>query len=205
MFTGIVQPGSISDIDHDAKTQCLNVLITAPGFADTLGQSIAVNGICLTVTAFSDSDFSVTLSPETLQVTNASSWRKGDHVNLERALRIGDRLDGHLVSGHVDGLAELTAIIPHGKNHQWTLAMPDALTHYIARKGSVTLDGVSLTVNEVEQKHFSIMLIPHTLSQTSFANKQVGEHLNLEVDMMARYAERLLSGLQASHARVSHE
>lgn len=193
MFTGIVQSGTLKTIQMDAAAQTLHLMIAAPKYADTLGQSIAINGVCLTVTAFSESDFSVSISPETLRVTNAASWRAGDVVNLEKALTLNTRLDGHLVSGHVDGLARIIAIIPHGNNSEWLLEIPASLAKYIALKGSVCLDGVSLTVNSVTHQQFSVMLIPHTISMTNFAHKQVGDSLNLEIDIMARYVERLLS------------
>lgn len=200
MFTGIVQSATLHAVQMDDAAQTLQIMIAAPKYADTLGQSIAINGVCLTVTAFSESDFSASLSPETLRVTNAASWRAGDRVNLEKALTLNTRLDGHLVSGHVDGLARIISITAHGSNNEWTLEAPASLAKYIALKGSVCLDGVSLTVNSVTHQQFSVMLIPHTIATTNFADKKIGDSLNLEIDMMARYAERLLSFTRESAA-----
>ncbi len=194
MFTGIVQLAHIARIVTDAQASNTHITITAPNVADTIGQSIAVNGICLTVTAFTANDFTVTLSPETLRCTNAHTWAEGDGVNIESALTLSSRMDGHMVSGHVDGVARIISITPHGANSAWVMEAPAPLSKYIAVKGSVTLDGISLTVNQVEGNQFSVMLIPHTLAVTSFSAKKAGDAVNIEVDMLARYVERLLQG-----------
>lgn len=193
MFTGIVRLATIRSIVHDAASANTHIVIAAPGVATALGQSIAINGICLTVTQFDDASFSVSLSPETMRVTTAGTWRESDSVNIEPALLLGDRMDGHIVSGHVDGVARIASIIPHGTNAEWVIEAPEALAKYIATKGSVTIDGASLTVNHVDANRFHLMLIPHTLAATTFAHKREGEAVNLEVDMLARYVERLLS------------
>lgn len=193
MFTGIVRLATIRSIVHDAASANTHIVIAAANVATALGQSIAINGICLTVTQFDDASFSVSLSPETMRVTNAATWCEGDSVNIEPALLLGDRMDGHIVSGHVDGVARIASIIPHGKNAEWVIEAPEALAPYIATKGSVTIDGASLTVNHVDANRFHLMLIPHTLAATTFAQKREGDGVNLEVDMLARYVERLLS------------
>lgn len=192
MFTGIVRLGSITSIVHDAGQHATHMVIAAPQVATALGQSIAINGICLTVTAFSAADFSVTLSPETMRVTTAGSWQVGDSVNIEPALLLGDRMDGHIVSGHVDGVGRITAIAQQGSSSAWEMEVPEALAKYIAPKGSIALDGASLTVNQVVGNRFTVMLIPHTLAVTIFGDKQVGDAVNIEVDMLARYVERLM-------------
>jgi len=157
-----------------------------------IGDSIAVSGVCLTACAFTERGFVADLSRETLDVTTAGSWRVGQRVNLEPALRLGDALGGHLVSGHVDGVAELLERAPDERSERLKFRVPRALARYIARKGSVTLDGVSLTVNDVAGDCFGVNLIPHTLTHTTFGTTAIGASVNLEVDQMARYAERLL-------------
>jgi riboflavin synthase len=156
-----------------------------------LGASISVDGVCLTVVGVEDGAFAADVSGETLRVTTLGARKAGDRVNLEPALRAGDSLGGHWVSGHVDGIAEVIAIARDARSLQAKLAAPRELARYIARKGSVTLDGVSLTVNDVDGVNFSINLIPHTLQVTTLARLAPGTTLNLEIDLLARYVERL--------------
>lgn len=193
MFTGLVTAqGRITRI---TRGDDWHMTIAAAGDVPrAMGDSISVNGICLTVTAFDADSFSVTLSSETVNVTTANGWREGDTVNLEPALALGDRLGGHIVSGHVDGIAQLLSVTPSGESAVWEFRAPATLAKYIAAKGSVTLDGVSLTVNRVEGDRFFVMVIPHTASVTTFGAKKAGDSVNLEVDMLARYVERLLQG-----------
>lgn len=192
MFTGIVTAqGSITRIERGDDW---HMQIACGSIPRALGDSIAVNGICLTVTAFDAASFCVTLSSETLRVTTAHAWQEGDTVNLEAALAMGDRLGGHIVSGHVDGVATILSVTPSGDSAVWEFAAPTALAKYIAGKGSVTLDGVSLTVNRVEGDRFTVMIIPHTSAVTTFGARKAGDGVNLEVDMLARYVERLLKG-----------
>ncbi len=161
-----------------------------------IGASIACSGPCLTVVARGRAGnrawFAVDAAAETLQVTTAGAWKRGSKLNLERSLRVGDELGGHLVSGHVDGIAELTAREDLPEMARMTLRAPSELARFIAPKGSVALDGVSLTVNEVKGETFSVLMIPHTLKVTTFGELRAGARLNLEVDQMARYAARLL-------------
>jgi riboflavin synthase len=161
-----------------------------------LGASIACAGICLTVVETGVRDgrtwFAVDVAAETLAVTTAATWREGARINLERALKIGDELGGHLVSGHVDGIAELVAREDLPDMARLTLAAPAALARFIAPKGSVALDGASLTINEVDGNVFGVLIIPHTLRVTTLGAIRQGDALNLEVDLMARYAARLL-------------
>jgi riboflavin synthase len=161
-----------------------------------LGASIACDGVCLTVTSVrpdgQGSAFTLDVSNETLSKTTLGSWEPGRAINLERALRAGDELGGHIVSGHVDGLARIHSIAPDGDSVRFVLEALHALARYVAPKGSVALDGTSLTVNEVNQNRFGINLIPHTLTKTTWGRKKPGDLVNLEVDMFARYMARLL-------------
>jgi riboflavin synthase len=161
-----------------------------------LGASIACAGICLTAVEVGDRDdrawFAVDAAAETLAVTTAASWRQGTWINLERALKIGDELGGHLVSGHVDGIVHVLAREDLPDMARFTLLAPAALARFIAPKGSVALDGTSLTVNEVDGNRFGVLIIPHTLEATTLRANRKGDALNLEVDLMARYAARLI-------------
>jgi riboflavin synthase len=202
VFTGIVSDlGEVLEVDKRADG--LSRLTVACGYdPDTIeiGASIACSGPCLTVVergrqgnrAF----FAVDVAAETLRVTTAGSWQRGTKLNLERSLRLGDELGGHLVSGHVDGIADLVAREDLPDMARLSLRVPLTLSRFIAQKGSVALDGVSLTVNEVEGDTFSVLLIPHTLKVTAFGGLRPGMPLNLEVDQMARYAARLLESAQ---------
>ena len=160
------------------------------------GASIACSGICLTVVGAGEEDgrtwFAADAAAETLRVTTAGSWRHGSRINLERALKVGDELGGHLVSGHVDGVARLVERRPEGDSVRFVIEAPSELMPYIATKGSVALAGVSLTVNEVAGDTFAVLIIPHTLQVTTLGSLGVGERVNLEIDQMARYAARLL-------------
>ena len=195
MFTGIVQDlGRVASREMrgvDARlviaTQKLDLSSTA------LGDSISVQGVCLTVTALTADSFTADVSHETLSLTTLGQLEVGSTVNLEPALRAGDRLGGHLVSGHVDGIASVASTGRDGDSLRVKISVPADLARYIARKGSVTLDGVSLTVNEVEGVTFGVNLIPHTQLVTTLGKLQAGTKVNLEVDQMARYAERLLA------------
>jgi riboflavin synthase len=204
VFTGIVSDlGEILEVEKRADG--LRRLVIACGYDPStidIGASIACSGPCLTVVergrkgnrAF----FAVDVAAETLRVTTAGGWQRGSRLNLERALRIGDELGGHLVSGHVDGVGELIERDDLPDMARLTVRVPPALAKFIAPKGSVALDGVSLTVNEAEGDTFSVLLIPHTLQVTTFGGVGAGARLNLEVDQMARYAARLLQSDKAT-------
>ncbi|WHL18345.1 riboflavin synthase [Stenotrophomonas acidaminiphila] len=157
-----------------------------------LGESIAVNGVCLTVIAFDASSFQADASTETLGLTTLGRLAPGAALNLERAMRPSDRLGGHLVSGHVDGIGTVLSIHDDARAQRWRFAAPAPLLRYIAKKGSICVDGVSLTVNEVDDAGFEVALIPHTVAHTRFAHTGVGDAVNLEIDLVARYVERLL-------------
>lgn len=193
MFSGIV--AAVGRIERaEALTDGLRLRIDAKdlGLDDVaVGDSMAVNGVCLTVVEHDDRCFSVEVSGESLRCTVGLD-RPGD-VNLEKALRLADRLGGHLVSGHVDGVGEVLEFRPVGESRELVVKAPAALARYIARKGSITVDGVSLTTNSVVDTRFSINLIPHTLAATTLGTLTPGMRVNLEVDLIARYVERMLS------------
>ena len=195
MFTGIIQSvGRIVRLEPRGGDVRLHVDTQALDLADAqLGDSIAVSGVCLTVITLNAHGFSADVSNETLALTTLGKLKSGDPVNLEKALRLADRLGGHLVSGHVDGLGKVVSITPDGRSQRWTVEVPMALARYVAAKGSVCIDGTSLTVNEVTGSRFGVNLIPHTVEHTSFHARQVGDAVNIEVDVIARYVERLLS------------
>jgi riboflavin synthase len=198
MFTGIVNDlGEVIEVQH--KAEGLRRLRIGCGYdPDSIGvgASMACSGICLTVVdrgrSGNRSVFAVDAAAETLRMTTAGGWQRGTRLNLERSLRLGDELGGHMVSGHVDGLAELTAREDLTDMARLSLRVPAELARFIAPKGSVALDGVSLTINEVVGDTFSVLIIPHTLQVTTLGALRVGAQLNLEVDQMARYAARLL-------------
>jgi riboflavin synthase len=195
MFTGLVQGvGTLAARESrggDARLRFGAGTLPFTGIAP--GESIAVNGACLTVVAFDATGFEADASTETLALTTLGRLAPGTPVNLERAMRADDRLGGHLVSGHVDGIGRVLAIEPDARAQRWRFAVPPALSRYIARKGSICVDGVSLTVNAVDAEGFEVALVPHTIAQTAFAATGAGDQVNLEVDLVARYVERLLS------------
>ncbi|MCH1542651.1 MAG: riboflavin synthase [Alphaproteobacteria bacterium] len=195
MFTGIITDiGTIAKVTKSGDTR-FDVLTAYDTDTIDMGASIAHSGVCLTVIEKgkgADGDwFAVEASKETLDVTSAGAWQEGTKLNLERALKMGDELGGHIVSGHVDGLAEIIAITPEGDSQRYTFKTSAALMPFIAPKGSVTLDGTSLTVNEVEGLTFGVNLIPHTQDVTTWGLSKVGDIINLEIDVLARYVARL--------------
>lgn len=193
MFTGIITDvGSVRSVDRGGVTR-LGIATRFNTAEIDLGASIACNGCCLTVVAREPGAFFVEASGETLARTTLGTWQAGTPVNLERSLRLGDELGGHLVFGHVDGTAEILDISPEGDTHRWRFRAPAGLARYLARKGSVALDGVSLTVNEVEGADFTVVIIPHTRDHTSFRGLSIGQRVNIEIDMLARYVDRMLA------------
>jgi riboflavin synthase len=203
MFTGIILAvGKVArletrggDLRIAVDAVQLAARIDAKRFA--VGESIAVNGVCLTVVAFANGTFEADVSQETLRVTTLGNLSVGASVNLEPALRAGDPLGGHLMSGHVDGRARVLSVTNEGRSLRVLVEAPAELSRYIAAKGSVGLDGVSLTVNEVEGRRFTVNLIPHTTGATNFTDLAAGRELNLEVDTLARYVERGLVQFRA--------
>ena len=194
MFTGIIEgTGRLAASENRGGDARLTIGVGSLPFADVqLGESISVNGVCLTVVAFDASSFEADASNETLSLTTLGDLPIGATLNLERAMRPSDRLGGHLVSGHVDGVGKVLDIQQDARAQRWRFAAPSALLRYNAKKGSICVDGVSLTVNEVDEGGFEVALIPHTVSHTAFAQTAVGDAVNLEIDVVARYVERLL-------------
>ncbi|MDX1402610.1 MAG: riboflavin synthase [Kiloniellales bacterium] len=191
MFTGIITDlGSLRSLEQHGDTRF--VFETSYGTHEIeIGASIACSGVCLTVVDKGPGWFATDASAETLSKTTLGSWIPGRRVNLERALKLGDELGGHLVSGHVDGIAAVLSIEKDGDSLRFLLEAPQDLAYFIAKKGSVTLDGVSLTVNAVEGQRFAVNIIPHTAALTTFGKMTQGDKVNLEIDLIARYLQRL--------------
>ncbi len=194
MFTGLVEDvGTVVSVSPRGNGRVITVR-TAIALAEVgVGASIAVDGVCLTAEGFAGDTFTVTAGKETLAVTTVGRFQKGRRVNLERALRLGDRLGGHLVQGHVDGVGTVKSLRREQESLVVWIEVPKDLRRYVAVKGSVTLDGVSLTVNELSEGGFRVNLIPHTVEVTTLGDRSPGDPVNLEVDLLARYVERLLA------------
>jgi riboflavin synthase len=191
MFTGIITDlGRVRAVSCNGDTR-LEITTEFDTTDISLGASIACSGVCLTVIDKGPRWFAVSVSAETLSCTTIGRWREGTRVNLERALKVGDELGGHIVSGHVDCVASIISITPDGSSQRFVIEVADVLQRLVAEKGSVAVDGVSLTVNEVEGVCFGVNLIPHTLSVTTLGHVVPGDRVNLEVDMLARYVARL--------------
>lgn len=194
MFTGIVETtgevASIEDTDEGRRIE-----VAAPFSADLeLGQSVAISGACLTVEAFDAERFELFLSEETLERTYLDSIAVGDAVNLERALPADGRFDGHFVQGHVDGVAEVTHVEQVGDDWYFGFSLPDALARYVVEKGSIAVDGISLTVADLREDEFTVAIIPATYDLTTLSEKSIGDPVHLEVDVVAKYVERLTEG-----------
>jgi riboflavin synthase len=194
MFTGIITAvGVISRITDKTADKTFRIDTGKLDLSDVaVGDSLCVSGVCLTVTARHANGFTADVSHETLSCTTFGDFHPGRRVNLEKSLRLDDRLSGHLVSGHVDGVGVVTGILPDARSTRYTIDAPRDLQKYIARKGSICVDGVSLTVNDINGAGFSVNIVPHTAGETEFPNYNVGTRVNLEVDLIARYLEGLL-------------
>jgi riboflavin synthase len=195
MFTGIIREvGTLLSRRESGDTYLRIACQRAPETIE-IGASIACNGVCLTVmetgTDAGQNWFEVAASAETTDKTTLGAWQPGQRINLEPALRLGDELGGHIVSGHIDGVGEITGVRAEGDSHRLTLRAPEALARFIASKGSICIDGISLTVNEVAGSTFGVNIIPHTWSVTSLAGAEPGGQVNLEIDLLARYVARL--------------
>ena len=205
MFTGIIEAvGTIVAMTNKGQDISLRIQSGKLDLADVkLGDSIATNGVCLTVVQLPEDGYVADLSAETLKRTGFVHYRPGQSVNLEKALMPTSRLGGHLVSGHVDGVGEVVAITPLGRAVEYWIEAPAELARYIAEKGSITVDGISLTVNSVEGARFRLTIVPHTTQETTIAQWRVGSRVNLEVDVIARYLERLILGDKAAKPQAS--
>ncbi len=204
MFTGIIESiGTINQMESRGGDMRLQINTAKLSMDDVqLGDSIAVNGVCLTVIELAGAAFSADVSRESLTLTTLGDLQTGSHVNLEKALTMETRLGGHMVSGHVDGLGTIQQRDEDARSVRFSIDAPAELARYIAKKGSITVDGVSLTVNEIDGCRFELNIVPHTLSETIMSGYQPGRQVNLEVDLVARYLERLLLGEKAAIAGV---
>ncbi|SEI50651.1 riboflavin synthase [Frateuria terrea] len=199
MFTGIIQcVGRVARLEPRGGDVRLHVDTASLDLSDVqLGDSIAVSGVCLTAIALGERGFAADVSNETLSLTTLGQLEAGDPVNLEKALRLADRLGGHLVSGHVDGVGKVVSVTPDARSQRWIFEVPANLARYIAAKGSICIDGTSLTVNEVAGSRFGVNLIAHTVEHTAFQARRTGDAVNIEVDVIARYVERLIGSGEA--------
>ena len=200
MFTGIIESvGTISSIKRGKDSCRITISTNTLDMSDVkLGDSIATNGVCLTVVDMGENYYSADVSAETMKLTGFADYANGSKVNLEKAMQVGGRLGGHIVSGHVDGMGQIKEVIDHVEYIEVWVTAPDELARYIAHKGSITVDGVSLTVNQVDGADFMLWIIPHTLKETVIGHYKPGTQVNLEVDLIARYLERLVMGDQAA-------
>jgi riboflavin synthase len=202
MFTGLVSDvGEVASVDARGELRRVRVLCAYPAETIAVGASIACGGPCLTAVAIGVGGnrtwFEVDVAAETLARTTAGEWRAGTRLNLERSLKVGDELGGHIVTGHIDGVGEIVALDDFDGMKRFSIRAPAALARFIAEKGSVSLDGTSLTVNAIEGDVFSVLLIPHTIAVTTWNERRIGDRVNLEVDLMARYAARLAEAAPA--------
>lgn len=193
MFTGIITDiGTVASVQKNAGDMRIGIYTNFDLDQTDIGASIACAGCCLTVVKKNDDIFLVDVSNESISKTNIGSWEEGTKINLEAALKMGDELGGHIVSGHVDGLATVKSITPEGDSHRLKIEVPQDLASFIAPKGSVALDGVSLTVNEVQGNEFGVNIIPHTWNNTTLGQLAEGDTMHLEIDMLARYMARMM-------------
>ena len=200
MFTGIISAiGDIANLEQRDGDVRLTIRTGNLSLSDVqLGDSIACNGACLTAVELTGEGFVADVSVETLNLTTIGNWKTGSRINLEKAMQASDRFGGHIVSGHVDGIGEVVSLEQDARSWRFRIRAPRELAKYIAHKGSITLDGTSLTINKVEGSEFELNIVPHTMTHTVMGDYQVGIQVNLEVDLVARYLERLLLGNKAA-------
>ncbi|MEM9101196.1 MAG: riboflavin synthase [Pseudomonadota bacterium] len=203
MFTGIIESlGHLSAIGHKGGDCQLRIDAKQLDMSDVkLGDSIAVNGVCLTVTSYTDTGFSADVSNETLALSTLKTAVVGQPVNLEKALQLSSRLGGHMVSGHVDGIGTVRKIQSDGRAYRIQIEAPTELVRYMPKKGSITVDGTSLTINDIHEQFFELTIVPHTWQETLFVHYREGTHVNLEVDLVARYLEKLLGDTSSSEPK----
>ena len=198
MFTGIIEEmGVVKEVTKTRQGSSVSILAKTVLEGLRVGDSVTVNGVCLTVVGFDPAEMKADISPETAKVTTLGSLKAGDPVNLERAMRLGDRLGGHLVTGHVDAIGTIRARVQEGDALKLTIEAPRELLRYCVPKGSVTVDGISLTLNEVTDRGFRVTIIPHTAKVTTLGIKQAGDAVNLEADLIGKFVERLFPGRES--------
>ena len=201
MFTGIIESlGSVAAMQSTGAGKRMTVQTDLDLAGTRIGDSIAVNGACLTAVTLDDHRFGVDISPESLKRTTLGQLGIGQKVNLERAMRLSDRLDGHLVSGHIDGIGQIRSRVTDGNAIVIGISVPSSLLRYMIEKGSVAVDGISLTINSVEQDEFSVSIIPHTAEMTTLRSKSAGDAVNIETDMIGKYVERFMTAGQSDAA-----
>jgi riboflavin synthase len=206
MFTGLIEElGVVQALERGLQSATMTILARRVIKGMTVGDSVTVSGVCLTVVRLTDNGFVVEVSPETLRVTTLGGLGGGDGVNLERAMRLGDRVGGHLVSGHVEAVGRIVGRAPEGNAILLTVEAPREVLRYCVGKGSVTIDGVSLTINALTDKTFSVAIIPHTATATTLGLKPPGSPVNLEPDLIAKYVERLMSDPDRPPEKVDTE
>lgn len=206
MFTGIIEElGVVQSLDRGLQSAVLTVLARRVVNGMNVGDSVTVNGVCLTTARLTDQGFAVDVSPETLRVTALGGLAPGDGVNLERAVRAGDRLGGHLVSGHVEAVGRVASRAPDGNAVNLTIEAPREILRYCVGRGSITVDGVSLTITGLTEKTFGVTIVPHTTQATTLGLKPPGALVNLEPDLIAKYVERLLLGNEGKPEKVDAE
>ena len=203
MFTGLIEgTGKLVKIEPRGKDMRLSIEASFELDGLQKGESVSINGVCLTVVSWNERTFTADVSQETLSRTTISRLRLGDEVNLERALRLGDRLGGHLVNGHVDGKARVILRKPRGDSIVFAFEVVPELARYLIEKGSVAVDGVSLTINHCDEKSFEVNLVPHSARVTNLGNLKVGDQVNIEVDVIGKYVEKFIRNLQKSTSDV---
>jgi len=206
MFTGIIEDqGIIRRIAKQAQAARLSIESKLPLQEFTLGDSIAVDGVCLTVTTLTDKEFIADVSPETLKRTTLGTKRQGSRVNLERALKLSDRLGGHLVTGHIDGIAVIKSITPVSNAKQIDFSAPVYILRGLVEKGSVAIDGISLTVNQCTDSGFNVMIVPFTASHTTLEQKKPGDKVNIENDLIGKYVEKFLLSKRVTSGTITAE
>ena len=203
MFTGIISAiGDIADLEQRGGDVRLTIRTGNLSLADVqLGDSIACNGACLTAVELTGEGFIADVSVESLNLTTIGNWKNGSRINLEKAMQASDRFGGHIVSGHVDGIGEVVSLHEDARSWRFRIRAPRELAKYIAHKGSITVDGTSLTINKVDGSEFELNIVPHTMTHTVMGDYALGTKLNLEVDLVARYLERLLLGDSAADSK----
>ncbi len=200
MFTGLIEEiGKIQEIKPQISGIEIKVSAKKILEGSQIGDSIAINGVCLTITEMGDNYFKFDVSPETLNRSTFRYLKIGDYVNLERALRPSDRLGGHIVQGHVDTIGDIRNIIPRGEHTEFIFSFPSEYSNLIVEKGSIAIDGISLTINEISGNSFSINIIPHTLQSTTLQYKKTGDKVNIEFDILGKYVNRILGKIRQSN------